>query len=512
MSVSIEIDQERWPRQGIRAVGVLVGAMLLITFAIGSGVVLTSANAQTTTPDAGNSSNGNNSTTTTFPNTTENSTAEDQPTRTNASTQASGNNSTTTGNGSQNGSGGFGPVKTNNSGVGSGDGNTTGSGDGNTTGNSSGGSLIGGFGPGPWEWVSGVISGFNSAVMSQIADFANRFNAQTIGIPTRGVLTDISSLANADEGYWTAFDPIQYVCWAVAILGLILYIGKSFSKEPAKRHSAVRRIIIGGTMIVGAPWIPQAGYILTDTAVMEIVPSGAEFTSSWGNMAKLGLGIILLGVLLGLSSGTIVIGLFIAFMFNMAVYITWSVWPIMWLLWIFEGQLRGYGKMGINGYGVLLVTPLIQAILSRALFNIPWTEGAMGPLSAMLGIMAGLTLVYTYLPYVFAKYATSSASVSSGIESARNAGEHGKHAVVEAPQTTKQVVNQVNEVYSTIRNEESPREVGTVNNTSVNNGMVNTTGGSGNDPSINGLDAQEYHQQSSQELNRARDRINRGFQ
>lgn len=368
---------------------------------------------------------------------------------------------------------------------------------------SNGGGVIGGLGPSPWEWTKEVLIGIGDQILEEFAAGIDVLHEWSIGIPARGDPGDPDSWDEADDGLWPGFDFVSDVSQFLAMLFLVLYSGVALSEPPTKRRQTLLRIGFALLMVVGTGHIPQAFLHLFNEAVLGIVPSGAEFTRTPGGMAQFAFGIILAGVLLGVSISVLATGLVVIFALNMLTYISTAVWPLSWALWTTRGHAKSFGNLGIYSFGAVLGIAVIQSFMLRALFDIPWSQAPHGPPGAMLGLAGGLLLAFVYIPYNVLQQTYAASSTSLGVSAASQGAKAAKERAIEQYQNSTYV-----EDSDADNAPPAVRETGRVSNRATQEGYANTgETGTNHDQQrrpIGGIDAQQIDR-------RKRDRINRGY-
>ncbi|UPM42917.1 hypothetical protein [Halocatena salina] len=229
----------------------------------------------------------------------------------------------------------------------------------------------------------------------------NTFNDYIIGVPAPGNPTEVSTWISA-ENPWPAVYGVYGIMTTVAIALLTpSFMVATDTVDPQQRRE--RWLELGKAAFFILLGIPVVAFCLHlgNELIQAIAPSGYEFISSTAGVSDLSLG-LLFGVLLVWAKGTIVgIGLIIAIMIYMSVFILVAFWPLFWALRVQpQSDLQSYGTVGISMLPLIILLRFTQSGILRLLHQLPYDS--LGDLAIkVIAIVAGLSIALIGLPYVF---------------------------------------------------------------------------------------------------------------
>lgn len=287
-------------------------------------------------------------------------------------------------------------------------------------GGTTGGGVIGGFGPSPTEWAVDLLTGLFNILLGELEYAVDLFHEWGVGIPAPGVPTDMSSWSDRSQmsAMWRGAVAGHFTSAAIGLLWLMTQALEASTKGPMERRQQYKRIGIAAVLILGGyHFFAPFPFHLFNEFAMEISPDGADFTGSFGNMARLGLGLFFGAIVVLISAGTFAIGLLSIVVVDALTYSTYALWGLIWAAWASDGQARGYGFQGIFTIGAICALALVQAVILDVIFNIPW-DGTAGPIDALLGTAFGLGIAYIYLPWTFLKQTVYAAATAIGTSAA----------------------------------------------------------------------------------------------
>ena len=296
---------------------------------------------------------------------------------------------------------------------------------GNTTGNASGG---GGFGFGididPVEMFMDMLGGLADAFLDVGTGSVDALNEIVFGIPAPGDIDNPTSLSNPDDPIWAAL----YGAWPLTmVVGLPLYalaIASTFAATDERaRRRGYKRLALGGLMMLLAPVIPALILNTANEITSALAPSGSEFFATPGNLGRLGAGLGV-GLILALfNAGAIGVGLVVLAMEQVLVYVTVYLWMVAWAGYANAiGIIRSLGQTIIYLFSVVVAAKVIQALIARFLFTLPFDGGGATPLITLLMTVGGVAFTFIIFPKSMLDHANDSASVSLGMSSAEQRG------------------------------------------------------------------------------------------
>lgn len=280
-----------------------------------------------------------------------------------------------------------------------------GSGGGETNANPNAGAGGGGnSGGGAWGMAKGVISGgyedVQSGVSSYVAGVIDTFNGATLALPAPGEADSPMSWVQVPEDSWWAtsqgiYDPLSKLL--LPVLGAAGVFALTRGDEQEGREQARKALKCGGWILAGEILLPLAlhgGNILS----LGIAPSGAEFMSTPGNVAKLGVGLVL-GVGLGtVKIGIVGVGAVVLFVQWFAVHFLYAVWPLLMTARASGvDTLESIGRAGASMFVFLIGLKVLQALLLRFLFGLPMTVDGEG-LQTLIATIVGVGIAFIVLP------------------------------------------------------------------------------------------------------------------
>lgn len=272
----------------------------------------------------------------------------------------------------------------------------------------------GGTGPSPTQWAVDLLTGLLNILLGELEHVIDLYHEWSVGLPAPGVYDDISSWSDPDGAMWVGAQAGHFTSAVLGMLWVVTDAVYTGTKGPKERRKKWTRQGIATVMILGGYHFFAPFYLhLFNSLAIEIAPSGADFTASFGNMARLGLGLFFGGIVVIISSSSFAAGLLSIIFTDGLVYISYAAWGLIWAAWASSGQARGYGLQGIYTFGALGALALMQALVLDVIFNIPWT-GSAGPLAALTGTAVGLAIAYIFLPVVFLRQTVSSAAMAIG--------------------------------------------------------------------------------------------------
>lgn len=278
--------------------------------------------------------------------------------------------------------------------------------------------------PDPGEWVIGALEALTDRALEGIQNSINLINDAFVGLPAPGEPTSPATWDDPENGWWPGVYKAMNWSQAIGIIWLTFQSAISFSyNSQSKRRESWKRQGIAWLLVLGSTFFAPLGLHLFGELASDIVPQGAEFTQSFTDFSRFGVGVIFAALLVFLATNVVALGLIAIFMIYVLAHIAVLFWPIMWAAWSSSGQARSYGSMGIYIYGTLLALSLIQAMFLLVMFHIPWDQGPMGPLGGLLGITAGLLFALVYFPIMMLKQAHIAAAVGLGAAAANSADQ-----------------------------------------------------------------------------------------
>jgi hypothetical protein len=216
-----------------------------------------------------------------------------------------------------------------------------------------------------------------------------------------GIPTEPPASVNV-RGWWQAVWTIYGGLAALVVLPVFVAWIYGWSKEtntPRERDQYVRQLACTLGLVLGGVLLLPFALHLTNELALGIVPDGQAFLQTPGNMAKLGLGLALGGVLLAVESGLVIVALVVLFVEWVLVYLLVAGWPLFAVcLGSGNRYLRPYGESAAVAFASLLVLKLVQAIWLWFLLELPLTWDVSG-LMTIGATIVGVLIGFIYLPY-----------------------------------------------------------------------------------------------------------------
>jgi hypothetical protein len=204
------------------------------------------------------------------------------------------------------------------------------------------------------------------------------------------------------DGWWQAVWTIYGGLASLVVLPVFVAWIYGWAKEtntPRERDQYVRQLASTLGLVLGGVLLLPFALHLTNELALGIVPDGQAFMQTPGNVAKLGMGLALGGVLLVVESGLVIVALVVLFVEWVLVYLLVAGWPLFAVcLGSGNRYLRPYGESAAVAFVSLLVLKLVQAIWLRFLLELPLSWDVSG-LMTIGATIVGLLIGFIYLPY-----------------------------------------------------------------------------------------------------------------
>lgn len=315
---------------------------------------------------------------------------------------------------------------------GPGAGNATGTGTAanNSSGNSSGGGgiisgatsavggAVGGAVPSPGDWVGGILKWVHNDLRDGIAGFIDDFNFILTGVLHPGDPLDPTTWPNPDGELWTAVWQVYALSMGLSIpLHVHNFMTALDQVDEQGRHRRLKESGTGLAMSIIGPAIIGLTYGGTHLLTQALSPSGVEFLATPEDVSKLGIGLVA-GVIASVANTSIIgTGLAARAAMQFILVFVAATWPIWWGMRPSQiALLRTKGNFMLSSVGVILLILLVQSLILRFLFWMPWGEAGPGTqLFLLVMIIVGLFVAMWGLPYYGVKQTTTAAGFALGM-------------------------------------------------------------------------------------------------
>ena len=248
-------------------------------------------------------------------------------------------------------------------------------------------------------WMAGINS-----VTTGIGSFVDAFNKFLFPLPVPGEAWDIRSMLTDQSGFWPGVWFMMTVTEVFTAVFLTVQAARASGMRD-RRKQRDRYKQIGKATIFGlAPGVLLLFVFLHpfNTFLLEVAPSGSEFLSTPGNAGRLGIGLVLGGLLLLINAGIVGLGIAARVFIYFSMYVIYWLWGPAWALTTSEsGNARNVGYVVISAAVAVFVSVVIQVAILRFAFEVPFDfESAEGAVQALIAIVAQAALVFLALIYV----------------------------------------------------------------------------------------------------------------
>jgi hypothetical protein len=121
-------------------------------------------------------------------------------------------------------------------------------------------------------------------------------------------------------------------------------------------------------------------------------------------------------------SSVVLIGILVLAVQYFLTHVVVFFWPLAWAAWSLGGYPRSLGTLNIYLWGTLIALNVIQSLLLRMLFELPWgSTDAATALMSFAATIAGLLVALVLLPYTLLKQSTVGAAVGLGVSAGADA-------------------------------------------------------------------------------------------
>jgi hypothetical protein len=220
-----------------------------------------------------------------------------------------------------------------------------------------------------------------------------------------------------EDGWWSGVVVVYIIFSALAIIGLLWATMCVGALSRTQQRYFFARIGIGAALIlIGFPLLSVYLHLVNEVS-LALAPSGSEFFATSGDLARLGVGIILGGAMVGAKSVLVLVATVGLVVFYVLAHVLVAIWPLAVLAWTIPMSVVQYfawfefiALVGLGGVRIL------QAAIQRLLFEIP-LDPLGDPESAIVGfvvIFAGLFFAFVVLVKMYFSNFLPSAIVSLG--------------------------------------------------------------------------------------------------
>ncbi|MWG35280.1 hypothetical protein [Halomarina oriensis] len=293
--------------------------------------------------------------------------------------------------------------------------------------NGTGGSPTGGgigIGIGnPADLFMDILSEFVEVLLGVGEGTIDLFNTFVFQIPAPGVASQPETWTDPNNGLWGGVYGAMGTTVALGVVMIAGAVGVSFLHgDQRSRRAAWRRCGLASLLLLLGIAVPAIVLHATNAVVSALAPSGSEFFQTPGNVGKLGAGVglaLVLGILQTAAVGGAIVVLMLE---RMLVYMTVYLWPLAWACYAWDGFVKSLGQTIIYLFGVVVAMKLVQALVVRLLFELPWGESVSTSVAATGMTVAGLGFALILFPKAMLDHANDAASVSLGLNSAHRQG------------------------------------------------------------------------------------------
>ena len=292
----------------------------------------------------------------------------------------------------------------------------------NATGNESGGS--GGDGgvlpsvgmpsvPSAGELLADATDWTREDLTEGINAYVTELNAAFVGLATPGTPTDPGSWVMPDNDLWPGI--VSFYWGSASLASVLIALGAVFIfdvESRQKQREMIRTVIYAlmgillGTVILGLY------FNLINEVSMAVAPDGYEFMASEENQEKLLAGHIIAFALVTINAGVVFVGGLILYGIYLWPYIIYGFWPLlMGAKCVPIDELQSTANIGLTSLVLIPLLRLIQSLLLRLAFEIPWGNSSLGvEIAALLSVLVILVIALLLLPWMFyRKISTASA-------------------------------------------------------------------------------------------------------
>jgi hypothetical protein len=278
--------------------------------------------------------------------------------------------------------------------------NSTGNTTGNATAPAGGGS--GGF-IDPVDFVLGGLEGIANSLASGAAALLNAFNHVLFGIDAPGVAGDISSWGPPESGLWVGawalFWTLTPLCLAFLVLQAMRAQGSTSGRDSRAKLAEIAKC--AGMILLGWP-IAVGGLHLADAVAMGLVPEGSQLLHTPGNVAKVGLGVVVGVVLIVFQSSMALTAVLVVLLERVVLIFAVAAWPVWWATRPSDGGFsNAVSGIGLSMYVGVAGAKVVQSALAYLVFQSEWSiAGVDAVFVDVLGSAVGLGAAFVGIPVV----------------------------------------------------------------------------------------------------------------
>lgn len=292
----------------------------------------------------------------------------------------------------------------------------------------------------PGEWAVSALQGLVESLVSGAVTFINAFQHVVFGIDPPGVQGDISTWGPPDNGLWVGAWGLYWSLAGLAIAFLVIQAMRA-TNAPSERESKQKLAEImrcGAMVLIGWP-VAIGGLHLADAIAMAFVPEGAQFFSTPGNVAKLGLGVVLGSLALVFQTGMALTAIFVVLVERVILIGAVAGWPVWWALRPSDGGFANAASgIGLSMYVGVAGAKVIQSALAYLVFNSEWSFASVSaPFVDVFGSAVALSVTFIGIPIVIGRNFVPEAMTMLGTPAVTVAEDYADDARGRATDTVK---------------------------------------------------------------------------